>query len=118
VENIMANTLRLKKANRILTVAEELADGYLARGYDVIDKDGNVTKEATGGKTITVAEHNKLKARLREAEKNQNAGEAQIRIEELEDELKKMTEKAKEFADKGKALKEENDKLKAQVNKK
>jgi IMP dehydrogenase/GMP reductase len=113
----MANTVNLRKGNRVITVAEDLADGYLVRGYDQIDKNGKVVKEATGGKTVSVAEHNKLKAQLREAEKNQDAGEAQIRIEELEDELKKMTEKAKEFADKGKALKEENDRLKAQNKK-
>jgi hypothetical protein len=116
VEIEMANTVNLRKANRVITVAEELADGYLVRGYDQIDKNGKVVKEATGGKTVSVAEHNKLKAQLREAEKNQD-GKAQERIAELEDELKKMTEKAKEFADKGKALKEENDKLKAQVKK-
>jgi hypothetical protein len=107
-----ANTVNLRKGNRVITVAEDLADGYLVRGYDQIDKNGKVTKEATGGKTVSVQEHNKLKAELREAQKNQDAGKAQERIAELEEALKEMTEKAKEFADKGKALKAENEELK------
>lgn len=127
----MANTVNLRKGNRVLTVAEELANGYLARGYDQIDKNGKVVKEATGGKKVSVAEYNKLKARLAEAEKHQDAGKAQERVAELEQalkqateekveleqELEKVTEKAKDFAEKGKALKEENDKLRAQNKK-
>lgn len=91
----MANVVRLRKANRVVTVQEMLAPGYLKRGYDQIDDNGNIMKHATGGKTVSIAEHVAV-------------------LKELEE----IKTKAKEFAEKGKQLQEENQKLKERLSKK
>lgn len=125
----MANKVHLKKANRIVTVEEGLANGYLRRGYDQIDKDGKVVKHATGGKTITLAQHNKVLKELEEAKANQGGEEANAQLSEdyskleeehelLKEELEEVKQKAKRFADKGKSLEEENQKLKSQLKNK
>jgi len=85
----------VKKANRVLTVEETAVQSYLQVGYDQIDEKGKVVKHATGGRTVTLAEHNKV-------------------VEELEH-LKETDEVAKELEElkkENKALKSENTKLK------
>ena len=47
----------VKKGNRQLTVSAEAVKSYLAKGYDEIDPTGKVINNATGGKTISYAEH-------------------------------------------------------------
>ena len=56
----------MKKLNKVVTVSESEKNYYLADGYDVVEfvkqtKKYKVVEEATGGKTYTVAEYNKLK---------------------------------------------------------
>lgn len=51
---------RLKKSNRVVDVKDEFADSYLKRGYDQIDDKGNVVKHATGGRTVSLPEYNKV----------------------------------------------------------
>lgn len=92
---------KVRKANRVVNVDKTHIDGYLKRGYDLINDEGEVVKQATGGKTISVATHNKV------VEEN----------EELKAKVADLTEKAKEFAEKGKALQEENERLKKQNKK-
>lgn len=114
----MADTVIVRKSNRILHVAANLADSYLKRGYDQVNEKGKVVKHATGGKTISVAEFNKLQEAYQElADKQDGDAEEQIkklnnRIEELENELEETKEKAKKFAERGKDLEEENKRLK------
>lgn len=91
----MKTMAKLRKGNRIIQVEGTQVEGYLARGYDEINKDGKVTKSATGGKTISLAEHNKV-------------------LKENED----LKAKAKDFADRGKELEAENKELKSNKNKK
>lgn len=61
----------VKKENRILTVDEQSLRSYLADGYDQVEVDEKkreyiVVKRATGGRTVSLAEHNKA---LEELEK-------------------------------------------------
>jgi predicted nuclease with TOPRIM domain len=64
----------VKRENRQLTVHEDVLHTYLFEGYDQIDSEGNIIKRATGGRNVTLAEHNKaideierLKAELQAA---------------------------------------------------
>lgn len=50
----------IKKGNVELYVEETEVDSFLAKGYDQIDKKGKIVKSATGGKTVSVGEYNKL----------------------------------------------------------
>lgn len=55
--------MKVRKDNRILSVDENDKSFYLSEGYDVVkEKDGKyeVVEAATGGKTYTVAEYNKV----------------------------------------------------------
>lgn len=52
---------KVKKLNRVLTVNDNAVETYLERGYDQIDENGKVIKEATGGKSVSVAQFNALK---------------------------------------------------------
>lgn len=57
--------MKVKKDNRILTIAEQDKNFYLSQGYDVVEfTDGkyNITETATGGRTYSIAEYNELKA--------------------------------------------------------
>lgn len=92
------SAVKVRKGNRIVTVSDALVDGYLKRGYDQVDESGDVVKLATGGKEVSVAEHN---AALGE-------------IEALKEEIALLKEKAVEFAERGKALQAENEALKKQ----
>lgn len=49
----------MRKANRVVNVDKNSAVSYLARGYDQISDNGEVEKPATGGRSISIAEHNK-----------------------------------------------------------
>lgn len=51
----------VKKANKVLTIADELLSGYLKEGFDEIDEKGKV-KTASVNKTYTAAEVEKLTA--------------------------------------------------------
>ena len=72
---------KLKKANRIIEVTDSQVDGYLKRGYDLIDDNGRILKHATGGRTVSLAEYNKaleeierLKEELKKAKKGGGGG--------------------------------------------
>lgn len=80
----MSNVVTLKRANRVITVDLALASGYLNDGYDQIDESGKVVKEATGGKTITVAEYNKVLGQLKVALSKEGSDE----VAELKEEIK------------------------------
>lgn len=52
---------KVRKGNRVLTIAENAVDVYLKRGYDQVDEKGKVVKLATGGKKVSLVEFNKVK---------------------------------------------------------
>lgn len=62
----------VRKKNRVLTINDNAVESYLQRGYDQIDEKGKVTKQATGGKSVTVEQYNKLAEEL-ETVKKENA---------------------------------------------
>ena len=114
---------KIKKANRVITIDDSRVDSYLSRGYDQINEDGEVIKEATNGKTVTIAEYNKLKSKLKKVKENKD-GVSQEEFDKLNDafqeqaqERDELKEKAEKFAEKGKQLQEENEKLKKQLKK-
>lgn len=56
---------KVRKGNRILTVNETEKEFYLSEGYEVVEFDEGlndyvVTEKATGGRTYSVAEYNKV----------------------------------------------------------
>ena len=68
--------VKVKRRNRVLTVDKYDVNTYLQQGYDQLDDAGKVAKRATGGRTVSLAEHNKalekideLKAKLEELDK-------------------------------------------------
>lgn len=52
--------MKVRKANKILTISEENKKTFLARGYDVINDKGEVVERNT--KAVTLAEYQALKA--------------------------------------------------------
>lgn len=59
----------VKKGNIELNVDETEVSKFLANGYDQIDRSGKITKQATGGKTVSYAEYQKLLAENAELKK-------------------------------------------------
>lgn len=82
--------VKVKKSNRIIEVNENELAGYLKRGYDQIDSKGEITKYATGGKKVSIAEFNKLR------EENENL-KASGNTKELEAKIKELTEQNEEL---------------------
>lgn len=63
---------KVRKKNRVLTVSDSAVAVYLKEGYDEIDDSGEIVKRATGGKTISLADHNKALDKIKELEANQD----------------------------------------------
>lgn len=68
----------VRKKNRVLTVNDNAVESYLQRGYDQIDEKGKVTKQATGGKSVTVEQYNKLAEELDNVKKENASLKGQI----------------------------------------
>lgn len=111
----MANEVKMRKANRIITIPEDQKDTYKMSGYDVIDNKGNVKEEATGGKKFDAGEVNKIQAENRmlkrkleqnmTGDKNDEVAALESRIADLEKEngeLNAELDKAKEAFGKAK----------------
>jgi len=74
---------KMKKANRVIEVTKMSAASYLARGYDQISDNGEIEKPATGGRNVSIAEHNKVLAKLTALEQKPKSDE----LKELEEEV-------------------------------
>ncbi|WJQ02863.1 hypothetical protein QT236_12545 [Geobacillus stearothermophilus] len=61
------DVVKVRKQNRILDIPESRLEAFLQQGYDQIDEKGNVVRRATGGRTISVAEYNKVVEELEKA---------------------------------------------------
>ncbi|MGY3717061.1 hypothetical protein ACWE42_16230 [Sutcliffiella cohnii] len=72
------------KNNKVLNIEDTRLESYLLQGYDQIDKDGNVVKKATGGRTVSLQEHNKLSEELNELK--QSHADSLEEVEELKKE--------------------------------
>lgn len=85
----MANTVKIRKGNRVISISESQKASYLVRGYDVIDeKTGEITEHATGGKTVSIAEHNEVLKKLAKANKGGNDSKKVAELEEKISDLK------------------------------
>ena len=59
----------VKKGNVELNIDETEVSRFLAKGYDQIGSRGEIVKEATGGKTVSIEEYNRLIAENAELKK-------------------------------------------------
>lgn len=79
----------VKKMNRVLTVDANNVDSYLRDGYDQIDEKGQIVKPATGGKMISLPEHNAALVKIAELrEEIKVLEEENIRLDKLVKQLK------------------------------
>lgn len=101
----MSQTTVVRLANRTLTVHTSRLDSYLKRGYDEINENGDVIQRATGGKAISIQEHNKALDRIAELEEQLEGAGDQTAFEELKKELSvvkgKLTKAENELKAKG-----------------
>lgn len=89
---------KMKKTNRVLYVNKGQVDSYLKQGYDQISEDGDVIKRATGGRTISIAEHNKVLDELDKVKADGGGDNAEFKKENAA--LKgKVTKLEKELAE-------------------
>lgn len=79
---------KMRKANRIIEVKDSQVDGYLKRGYDEIDKKGKVVTHATGGKTVPLADYNKVLKELENVKGDSNTKELESEVAALKEENK------------------------------
>ncbi len=56
----MSQAVKMKKNNRVLYVEKGRAASFLQQGYDQIDEEGDIIKHATGGRSVSLAEYNKI----------------------------------------------------------
>lgn len=81
---------KLVKENKVIIVADEEVKRYLTEGYDHVDDlTGEVIEAATGGRTVTLAELNAVKAELKEVKRQ--LADAKEEIEVLVAENDKVT---------------------------
>ncbi|MEK4809063.1 hypothetical protein [Bacillus sp. EU53] len=64
----MSNTVKVKRLNKVLNIDKDFLPSYLNDGYDQINDEGKIIKRATGGRNISVAEHNKALDKIDELE--------------------------------------------------
>ncbi|EZP77622.1 hypothetical protein H839_08314 [Parageobacillus genomosp. 1] len=61
------DVVKVRKQNRILDVPASRLEAFLQQGYDQIDEKGKVIRRATGGRTVPLAEYNKVVEELEKA---------------------------------------------------
>lgn len=89
---------KLQKANKVVNVDDSLVSQYLAEGYDLITEEGEVVEHATGGRTISIAEHNAVLTELAEAKKAlDEVADLKSDIKVLEEENEKLDKLVKQF---------------------
>ncbi|PFY88772.1 hypothetical protein [Bacillus pseudomycoides] len=64
----MSNTVKVQRLNKVLNIEKDFLSSYLNDGFDQINEDGKIIKRATGGRNISVAEHNKALDKIGELE--------------------------------------------------
>lgn len=65
--------MKVKKGNKVYRISETEEASYLAKGYDVVDKDGNVIKHAADS-TVPYSEYAKVVKELEELKASSDAG--------------------------------------------
>ncbi|EEM07460.1 hypothetical protein BHU24_20105 [Bacillus pseudomycoides] len=64
----MSNTVKVQRLNKVLNIEKDFLSSYLNDGFDQINEDSKIIKRATGGRNISVAEHNKALDKIDELE--------------------------------------------------
>ncbi|PIC65340.1 hypothetical protein CSV79_01585 [Sporosarcina sp. P13] len=75
----MSKSVKIKKKNRILHVETSRLASFLNQGYDQIDDEGKVIKLATGGRAISLPEHNKVIEELDKAKQEIMSLKAEVK---------------------------------------
>lgn len=78
---------KMIKGNRILDVDAGRVEAYLKQGYNEVDDTGKVVKRATGGRLVSLQEHNKV---LAELEALKGSPSVEKGLEELKKENKSL----------------------------
>lgn len=116
----MAKMAKVRKANRVVNIDESQVKSYQQRGYDVIDEDGKVIKNATGGKEVSQAQYNKL---LEENETLKTQVAARTNdistdvVDKLEKEKEELTAQVAELKDEVKSYEDDNTRLNDELKK-
>ena len=92
------------KNNKVLNIEDTRLESYLLQGYDQIDKDGNVVKKATGGRTVSLQEYNKLSEELN-------------KLKRSDEELNRLKQSHTDSIAEVEELKKENATLKGKITK-
>lgn len=79
------DTVKVRKKNKIKVVNQNRVDAHLKQGYDQVDDNNKIVKRATGGKSVSLAEHNKVLDELAVLKKTP-ASELQEQLEALKKE--------------------------------
>ena len=85
----MSNSVKIRKKNRILHIEKNRLAGFLNQGYDQIGENGKVLKHATGGRTVSLPEFNKVLAELGGLKSKQGINEELEEAQQENEELKK-----------------------------
>lgn len=56
----MANTVKIRKGNKIRHVDAGRLEAFLKQGFEQIDEKGNVIRRATGGSVVPIGKYNQL----------------------------------------------------------
>ncbi len=64
----MSNTVKVKRLNKVLNIEKDFLASYLNDGFDQINDEGKILKRATGGRAISVQEHNLVLDKIGELE--------------------------------------------------
>lgn len=64
----MSNTVKVQRLNKVLHIEKDFLPSYLNDGFNQITEEGKVIKRATGGRNVTLGEHNKALDRIEELE--------------------------------------------------
>lgn len=84
----------VRKNNKVLNIEDTRLESYLLQGYDQIDKSGNIVAKATGGRMVSLAEHNKVLDELEALKKSPaDTDKLQNEIEELKKENSSLKSK-------------------------
>lgn len=75
----MSNTVKVQRLNKVLHIEKDFLPTYLNDGYDQISEEGKIIKRATGGRNITVQEHNAALDRIEELEEKLSKAEAEVK---------------------------------------
>ena len=83
----MANTVKVRKGNKVRYVEAGRLEAFLKQGYDQIhDETGEIVKRATGGSTVPIAKYNELLEQLEAAKAGGDTEALEAEIAELKKE--------------------------------